>query len=223
MNNTLERTSCSGFSLVEMAIVLVIFGLIIGGLLGPVQIQLDNMDRKETDRTIEGTKEAIIGFALRNDRIPCPDTSGDGQENMTGSNCNSSRGLVPWVTLGVSQSDAWHQPFTYRVDTQFADTTNGTGCGSIPMPSVSFELCSIGNINVYDSSGGALVASGIPAIIVSHGKNWSTAGDTDEQENTDNDANFVDKNAVNNGYDDQVGWINVNNLTATMVSANKLP
>lgn len=223
MKTTRYIKSNNGFTLVEISIVLVIFGLIIGGLLGPVKIQLDNMNIKETERSIRTSKEAIIGFAIRNGRIPCPDTNNDGQEDMSGSNCSSTRGLIPWVTLGVNQTDAWHQPFTYRVDAQFADTSDGSGCADPDVPGISFEMCSNGNISVFNSSGGTLVASGIPAIIVSHGKNWTAAGDTDEQENTDNDANFVDRHHINNGYDDLIGWINVNNLIGSMVSANKIP
>jgi uncharacterized Ntn-hydrolase superfamily protein len=60
-------------------------------------------------------------------------------------------------------------------------------------------------------------------VIVSHGDNWVAAGDVNEQENSDNDASFVDKNHINQGYDDLVGWININNLIGKMVAANKLP
>lgn len=212
-----------GFTLVEIAIVMLIFGLIIGGIMGPLKTQLQNLDRKETKKLIEGTKDAMIGFAIRNGRLPCPDTSGDGQENKPGVNCTSARGVVPWVTLGVSQHDAWNRPLTYRVDTDFADSTTGTGCPDTDVPGVSFELCSTGNITVRATSTGATVASGIPAVIVSHGKNWVGSGDVNEQENSDNDANFVDKYHVNQGYDDFTGWVNINNLVGKMVSANKLP
>jgi len=213
----------SGFTLIEIAIVMVIFGLIIGGIMGPLKMQLDNIDRKETQRLISITKEAMVGFAIRNGRLPCPDTSGDGQENKPGINCTNVRGAVPWVTLGVNQQDAWNRPLTYRVDANFADSAAGTGCPDADVLGVSFELCSTGNITVRATSGGVTVASGIPAIIVSHGKNWVAAGDVNEQENADNDADFVDKNHVNQGYDDFVGWVNMNLLVSKMVSANKLP
>lgn len=213
----------AGFTLVEISIVLIIFGLIIGGLLGPVKIQLDNLKLKETKQTIETTKEALIGFAIRNGRLPCPDTNNNGQENLSGSTCPRASGLVPWVTLGVNQLDAWHQPLSYRVDRLFADTRDGSSCPDANVPGISFEICSTGNISVFNRRNGNLVASGVPAIIVSHGKNWSSTGDADEQENSDNNTNFVDKNHINNGYDDLTGWINVNNLIGKMVSANKLP
>jgi len=61
-----------GFTLVEIAVVMVIFGLIIGGIMGPLKTQLNNIDQKETEKLIESTKEAMIGFAIRKGRLPCP-------------------------------------------------------------------------------------------------------------------------------------------------------
>jgi len=212
----------SGFTLIEIAIVMVIFGLIIGGIMGPLKMQLDNIDRKETQRLISITKEAMVGFAIRNGRLPCLDTTGDGQEDDCVA-APGTEGTVPWATLGVSSKDAWNQPLTYQVDSRFVDAVDGTGCPDADVLGVSFELCSTGNITVRATSGGVTVASGIPAIIVSHGKNWVAAGDVNEQENADNDADFVDKNHVNQGYDDFVGWVNMNLLVSKMVSANKLP
>tara|TARA_R110002111_G_scaffold112886_8_gene172721 strand:+ start:2149 stop:2802 length:654 start_codon:yes stop_codon:yes gene_type:complete len=213
-----NMNKAKGFTLVEIAVVMVIFGLIIGGIMGPLKTQLNNIDQKETERLIESTKKAMIGFAIRKGRLPCPDTSGDGAED----NCANATGEVPWATLGVNRHDAWNRVLTYRVDTQFADSTDGTGCGTAVL-GVSFELCSVGNITVRESSAGTTVASNVPAIIVSHGKNWAVAGDVNEQENSDIDTNFVDKNHVNQGYDDLVGWVNLNNLIGKMVVANKLP
>jgi len=215
-----------GFSLVEMAIVLLIFGLIIGGLMGPMRTQLDRLDRKETLKEIGLIKEAMVGFALRNGRIPCPDTNNDGAEDLSAGNCANEFGNVPWATLGVGRYDGWKRAFTYRVDNSFADTSDGSGCADTDVAGVSFELCSTGNISVLASQGGSAVASNVPAVIVSHGKNWAKTAGTDEAENQDSDAEFVDKTYVtggNNDYDDIVDWLNLNNLIVRMVQAERLP
>jgi len=215
-----------GFTLVEIAIVLLVFGLVIGGLMGPLQVQLESLDRKATVKEIELIKESIVGFAIRNGRIPCPDTDSDGAEDISGSACTRVYGNVPWATLGVGTMDGWKRPFTYRVDTTFADTTDGSGCADDDTAGVSFEICSAGDINVFDSQGGNAVASNLPAIIVSHGKNWAQTPGSDEGENEDNDADFVDKTYAsggNNNYDDIVDWVNLNSLIAKMVAAKKLP
>ncbi len=101
-----------GFTLVEIAIVMVIFGLILGGIMGPLKMQRDNMQRKETQQSMKTIKHALVGYALINGRIPCPDTSANGLENMSGLNCTNARGTVPWATLGVVKEDAWKHPFT---------------------------------------------------------------------------------------------------------------
>jgi len=199
-----------GFTLLEMAIVLLVFGLVIGGLMGPLQVQLESLDRKATVKELGLIKESIIGFAIRNGRLPCPDTDSDGAENTSGSACTLVYGDVPWATLGVGAIDGWERPFSYRVDTNFADTTDGSGCADDDAAGVSFEICSAGDINVFDSQGGNAVASNLPAIIVSHGKNWAQTSGNDEAENKDNDADFVDKTYASgsgNDYDDIVGLI----------------
>lgn len=212
-----------GFSLVEMAIVLVIFGLVIGGMMGPIKIQLDAKKLRDTQATIETSKKALIGYALRNGRLPCPDTDADGAENRSGTNCSSARGDIPYATLGVNALDAWKQVLSYRVDTQFADSTDGTGCPDTDVVGISFEICSNGNIRVLSNAGGNVLASDVPAIVVSHGKNWASSGDSDEQENSDNDTDFVDKNHIHQGYDDVVGWVNINELISALVNAGQLP
>jgi len=215
-----------GFSLVEMAIVLLVFGLIIGGLMGPLKTQMDRLDRKETLKEISLIKESMVGFALRNGRIPCPDTDNDGIEDTSGGNCANELGNVPWATLGVGRYDGWKRPFTYRVDDRFADTSDGSGCADTDVAGVSFELCSTGDISVLASQGGATVASNVPAVIVSHGKNWAQTAGSDEAENQDSDADFVDKTYViggSNDYDDIVDWLNLNNLIVKMVQAERLP
>lgn len=224
----MKRAACKnskGFTLVEIAIAMVIFGLLLGGLMGPLKMQLDNMKRRETIQTMDTIKQAIIGFALRNGRIPCPDTNDpDNLENLGIAACATPVGTVPWATLGVRGLDAWKRPFTYRVDPQFADRTDGTtSCPDAPAAGISFQVCAIGDISVLDSQGGNQVAVEIPAIIVSHGRNWAGPGDADENDNRDNDTIFIDKTHINQGYDDLVAWIGVNSLIAKMVAAGQLP
>ncbi|MDX2463422.1 MAG: prepilin-type N-terminal cleavage/methylation domain-containing protein [Porticoccus sp.] len=213
-----------GFSLLEMAVVLVVLGLILGGMLIPLSTQIEKQDRDETKKTLQNIQDALIGYTMTNGRLPCPDTDGDGIIDMAGT-CTNAQGTIPWVDLGVGKEDAWGQPFTYRVTGSFADNTDGTGCGTATA-GVSFELCSVADINVIDSAAGNPVANLIPAVVIAHGKNWATTTSADENENTDTDTIFVDRRPSMKTaptFDDQVIWISSNILKTKLVTAGRLP
>lgn len=207
--------------MVEMAVVLVVFSLVMGGLLGPLSTQYENRQRTETVRSLSGLVEAIEGFALVNGRLPCPDNDGDGMENMAGSQCAADSGTLPWATLQGERSDAWGNGWRYRVTLGFADQTDGTGCGTATA-GVSFSLCSEGDIQVRDLDGN-LIADKVPAILVSEGKTRN--GSSQEQENRDGDGQFVKDDyslAQSREFDDLVVWIAPLILKNRMVVAGRL-
>ena len=123
----LNRSLISGFTLVEMAVVLFIFGLLIAGLLRPLETQLEARDRKQTIGTMNEIVETLYGYAITNGRLPCPDTDGDGKPNdpfnptdITTADCvggsfTSGEGFLPWVELNVAPGDAWGNRFRYKV------------------------------------------------------------------------------------------------------------
>lgn len=119
---------CAGFTLAELAVALVIVGLLLAGTLIPLSTQIEVRNISDTRRTMDGIREAIIGFAQANGRLPCPadgsiadGISGAGAELYNVSSCTTAIGVVPWATLGVPETDAWGRRFTYRVTPAFAD------------------------------------------------------------------------------------------------------
>jgi len=221
---TLHPNMSKGFTLLEMAIVMVVLGLLLGGILMPLSTQMEKKDRDETQKILEEIRDALIGYTMANGRLPCPDTDGDGTIDM-GSSCSNIQGTIPWADLGVGKEDAWGQLFTYRVTGDFADTNDGTGCGT-STAGVSFSLCSVADIDVLDAAAGNPVANQIPAIVIAHGSNWGTTTSADENENTDTDTTFVDRRPSMKAaptFDDQVIWISSNILKAKLVSVGRLP
>jgi prepilin-type N-terminal cleavage/methylation domain-containing protein len=240
-----------GFTLVEIAIVLMIVGLLLGGLLVPLSAQMEQQKVSATEKLLAEARDALIGYAVANGQLPCPadPTIATGQPNAgiartpPCTNANST-GVLPWATLGISETDAWGNRFTYRVSSDFADalgTTfgkdpNGNNCtpGTTPAQA-TFALCSAGTLDVLFAAGGTNVAIDVPAVILSHGKNGAGAytqqgaqqpvsGNADEQENGDGSAdnNYVSHTATPD-YDDLVTWISNNILLNRMVAAGKLP
>ena len=118
-----------GFTLIELAIAIAIIGLLLGALLVPLATHSNAGKNRATERDLKEIKEALIGFGISTGRLPCPDTTGNGLENLTGAlapppatppDCVALEGNLPWLTLGVVAVDAWDQRFRYRVNQQFA-------------------------------------------------------------------------------------------------------
>jgi prepilin-type N-terminal cleavage/methylation domain-containing protein len=229
-----------GFTLVEISVVLVIAGLILGGLLVPLSAQMDQRNLLLAREQIEEIKEALIGHALATGQLPCP-SKGELASTESGAgiaDCSVTSGVVPWATLGIRETDPWGRRISYKVTPYYGDAitaaTYGSGCTPVVAPAyASFALCSIGNIDVLTAAGANILASRLPAVIVIHGRNgagaWVSDGsqlapgnDSDEKENADADTLFVD-HAATPTYDDLVGWVPGVVLLNRMVSAGKLP
>ena len=96
-----------GFSLIEMAVVMVILAMILGGILMPLSTQRDINNRNNTDRQLQEIHDALIGFAVVNGRLPCPATltsAGVAAPNAATAACTQEHGFVPGRTLGLNGS-----------------------------------------------------------------------------------------------------------------------
>jgi len=226
-----------GFTLIEMAIVLALIALLLGGGLTSLSAQQDQRRIEDTKIRLSDAREALIGFAIVYGRLPCPadptiasGTAGAGIERTAiAAGCtggaNAIQGDFPWATLGLPETDAWGRRFTYRVTTAFA-------AQSTPLLTLSTN----GNIDIGSTAGTNDLADNMPAVIISHGINgWRaylpsglqqvpTGGaiDADETENGDIDNNFVSK-PLTPTFDDQITWLSPNILFNRMVQAGKLP
>jgi prepilin-type N-terminal cleavage/methylation domain-containing protein len=237
----------NGFTLIEMALVLMIAGLLLGGLLAPLSAQMEQRRISETEESLEKIKEALMGYAVMNGQLPCPANPGlasglgnAGVARPPPCNAANSAGVLPWATLGVSETDAWGNRYTYRVTDYFTDSlgaTNGGGCTPNPAPTqATFALCSSGTLDVLSAAtGGSRIAINTAAIIISHGRNGAGAytrqglqlpasSNTDELENSDGaaDTHYVSHTPTPN-YDDLLSWVSTPILLNRMVTAGKLP
>jgi len=208
-----------GFTLVEVAIVLVIVGLMMSAFLMPLAAQLDSRNYRESREKLEEIKEAIIGFALShtagdgNQYLPSPDTNGDGAEDRLalGGGCANDEGELPTQELGVITVDSWNNKYIYRVSQTFSNKN------------VGFTLSSTGDINVLNANGGSNLVGSVPVLILSKGKNGGVAAvNADELENTNSNNSFV-SHEFTPTFDDTVVWISPNLLFNRMVTAGILP
>lgn len=236
-----------GFTLVELAIVLIIVALLLGGMLMSLTTQRTIRATKETEAQLASIQEALLGFAATNGRLPRPATSAtDGSERA--SNCSSEAectGFIPWQALGVNKTDAWGKLIRYSVTPAFANN--------------AFSLSSVSSKKVYtrDSAGNPVFLIGYatcsttqqcaPAVIFSQGeKRWGTndlgiamgAGTATSLDENSNDTGssgatagtqffsrpFSDNTTATGGeFDDIVAWLSPNILFNRMIAAGRLP
>ena len=220
-----------GFTLVEMAIVLVIIGLLATAFLTPLSAQLEQSRNTEARRDLAEIREALLGYAVINSRLPCPDTTGDGvDDGCTNTNtANSTGGNLPWVTLGLKSTDPWNSSYQYRVNNAYS------GAFTLSTPT-NVLAANTGVLRVCTNNTCALLAANnVPTVIYSSGNNGAIQPPVglDEVENTTVagakfDRTFVDHEfapvgAANGQFDDIVDWISPNILLSRMIAAGRLP
>lgn len=131
----------AAFSLVEMAIVLVILGLLLGGAMALIGPQRDVQKVKDTETEIQRTQDALIAFAINrpNGNLPCPDTNPatpglEGPRVAAGVNagkCQRLEGWVPFALIGgVGRQDAWGNRLRYRVSPTYSQVSPWPPVGS---------------------------------------------------------------------------------------------
>jgi prepilin-type N-terminal cleavage/methylation domain-containing protein len=134
-----------GFTLVEIAVVLIIAALALGTGLAILGARLEQAKVDNTRVRAEAIRQALVNFASRNYRLPCPAAPGilqgtanygveretvaagvrtctvvSGLVNNIGGAAPAgvSRGTVPCMTLGIPEDacvDGWDTRFTYFV------------------------------------------------------------------------------------------------------------
>ena len=221
-----------------MAIVLMIVGLLLGGLLVPLSAQMEQRNISETRKSLDDIQQALIGYAIVNGNFPCPAKSAsDGSENrkiVTGA-CNQRQGFIPWSALGVAKLDAWGRIIRYSATLAYTNSASKFKLGDARDITIRTRDATDTLINLSNSND-------IPVVILSHGKNGygatldngtplvnASTTNIDEQTNFNTPGtSFVsrDQSARTTGsgeFDDLVVWISPNILFNRMVAAGKLP
>lgn len=193
-----------GFTLTELAVVLLIVGLLVGGMLLPLAAQDDLRRSQETQRSLDEIRDALLGFAVANGRLPCPDIDLDGMEDcaqvvalnsplvgqttITFSCAAPCEGILPFATVGVAHTDSWNNRFRYLVTPAFASVARvvDTATGTVLSMTPGFSLAAAGNLSVetrgdnpataaVETKSIASLVSNSPAVVLSHGRNGSGA------------------------------------------------
>jgi len=214
-----------GFSLLEMTFVLLALSFLLTGLLSPLSVRMTQSQIRQTDEQLKQAIEALIGFAILQNRLPCPDTTNDGREDTA--NCDLE-GDLPWADLGINGKDVWNKVLRYRVQNNFtvaAGITAITAPCALTSTTCPFKILRKDNTKLSVVTGDTNVV----AIVFSYGKNIKGDGDN-ANTNTSSDRTYTvddfleDKDNVSpdNTFDDQMIWLSKNELFYRMVTANTI-
>jgi len=128
------------FTLVEVLVVLVIFGLVIAMAAAITRGLAASQKRSITATRLSTVDAAIVQFVAVRKRMPCPaDGTLASAANNAGvevapdvNGCSAqANGVVPWVSLGLTETDAtdgWERRFTYRTGQSLGLTMDMSQC-----------------------------------------------------------------------------------------------
>lgn len=245
-----EQARCErGFTLVELTVVLLIVGLLVGGLVLPLSVQRDIQNLSATRRQLVEIREALLGFAAAHGRLPCParvrrpaskmSMWRPASAGMPGLSCppspwasrRSMRRAMRW-TLGAT---GFAMPLpnpslaVARWYSLMLVVSSSYGVGRAPTPDLRVCSTSVG-IGGDTCAAGAELASGAVAVVWSTGGNGVSPG-ADEQANATSQADvrtFVSHapspaDAPQGEFDDILVWLSPHVLYNRMISAGRLP
>lgn len=240
-----------GFSLTELAVVLAIVGLLLGGLFYTLSAQVEGRNFSDTQQRIEYARELLLSFALVNGRLPCPaSATSNGIEAPVGGGAacthttNTHNGFLPAVTIGYQPVDsfgyavdAWGNRIRYAVSaTTWSagagrfNTGHATTAWSLAITPGDLVICSAAIAGAACAANQSVTNQNtVVALIFSIGKNGAiVVPGANEAENLDGDGLFVSRapdpaGAAGGEFDDQMVWIPVGLLYGRLVAAGVLP
>ncbi len=246
MRNTIKKQNNNGFTLLEIAIVMVLIGLVIAPAIALYQNYRIDKDWTETEEKLNIAVNELGGFRSIYSRYPCPasQTAMPGDANYGFEDCSINSagscvngvctyssniagqfvtvGALPFKTLNLQESESYDtrlNRFRYAVTRDLTVSSTFTMSG--------------GGIGIIDKTGTSIIDQPDTGhfVIISHGDNKiggytraglqsaiCTAAPTDEQENCDADGVFL-SGEKDNGFDDRIKFFSSIMPTEWQISA----
>ena len=192
-----NKSKNQGLTLVEVAIVLVILGLLIGlgaSLIGPLT---KRAKITETRDIVNAAVESVIGFAAKNNRLP---TNTEFPQAVRNPN------------------DAWTKPLVYFVDSSLTTSSNNPSEGICGRKATNLIVCTDVNCNNQIPDVAFIVVSGGPNYNVQTGPSTTSpcpSGKTCYKvypQDTPNVDDYPNDFTRQEEYDDIVKWVTLDEL-----------
>jgi prepilin-type N-terminal cleavage/methylation domain-containing protein len=200
--------NAKGFTLLEIAIVMIIIGILAGGGVGLMRMLTERKARNATVEYLQQVRTALVSYAANNGRLPWADGDADGNENS-----GTTMGTLPYLTLQLAPADAYKRTLRYEINTNLA--TNRTATCNALRAGLSIRPL------VMDADGAATAFS-VAAVLVSAGPmdadsngnvfDAITAG-TYQGNNANGNPNYL-RNPPVLTFDDLTAYIGGNELSA---------
>lgn len=140
-----------GLTILELAVAMIIMGVVIAGILSIINPMIESGKIKETEKKMERIVDIMAVYAQRNNRLPCPADpdraataqpfgaeTGSGSDGDGLGSCDGAgdliEGIVPYKTLGLSRQDivdGWGSDLTYRVNPTYARDPSAAGNNTV--------------------------------------------------------------------------------------------
>jgi type II secretory pathway pseudopilin PulG len=220
----------AGFTLIELAVALFVLILLLGSLVVPLTTQVEQRKISDTRKALDEARDALIGFAAANGRLPCPASgTSNGAESFAaggsaanGGCSNFFDGFLPAVALGIAATDSqgyaldgWglvQNRIRYAVSNQTVNSitnplTRTSGMSSAGLTSLTAAqflfVCNSGTGVTAGANCGTAVtlASNAMAVLYSVGPNAATGGTSaHETENPNPNGGSPDRIFVNHDW-----------------------
>lgn len=203
----LKLNNNKGFTLIELAMVLVVIGILVGfgvGMIGPLT---KSAKYTETKETVNAAVESVIGYSIANNKLP--------DNNAT----------TGFPTIARNPNDAWTKPLSYIYDNALL-TVNNICINTTT--NITVKVCPDAGCTPPTST-----TSNVAFIVLSGGANYNnqTAGSQGVTSAMtvnvyDVDVNNIDSYAGDMNrpepYDDIVKWVTLYELK-TKLGCTKTP
>lgn len=240
-----------GFSLVEMAIVLLIVGLMSGAVIEPLMSVRARALHKAAIDQLDTIKSSLIAQAVASGALPCPQAlhrAGHSLPTITApvvppdsKPCRQARGGIPAGVLGLAGAvnehglllDPWGRPYRYALSLhshdskgrpEWPDWSTPGEATRVGLGDLAADLLLCGTAVRSACPRRQVRASGVVFVVLSLGEDDSLSGL--QYENQDDDQYFLMAESSvepENRYDDYLVWATAPDVAYWLLRAGWLP
>lgn len=179
-----------GFTLLEICISMIIFGLIAGASIPLLSSFINAEKYRRTENHKEQIISALASYLIRNGKLPCPSRTIN-NKGVKEENCQQKshcKGIVPYVSLGLPETiakDGFGHWFTYAIDPNLTRTTSIGIPIKLDTPydhSNEFSNVVCNSLELYNNQTTTKIKEyiNIAIVLVSHGPQGSGAYHSDK-------------------------------------------